>query len=240
MARTLAQLVDTVEQAVVGATDTRLGAVAAINEAGHFLCASAEWGFLRRPEISLSLTANQPYIALPSDFASLVALNTYSATLTAVHVVAADHIQRLRASQLQSSLDFYAAVEWPTQESVTSVASGPRLVVWPTPGASTANAMRMIYRAGWVEMSDMSAYPNIPADMETWLVELARAIAQGRRASGDTTPARLESIVNSLGFQRMVARYGRVQPTLGPMIGGAAQCPDYVVYRPFTSIPDPA
>lgn len=240
MARTFAQLIDTVEQALLGAADPRTGAAAAINEAGHYLCAAAEWSFLRRPEQVLGLTAGQPYITLPADLAEIISLNTYAATLTGVHLVAPDQIQNMRASQLQSSLDFYAALEYPAQASTTTLPVGPRLAVWPTPGTTNANAFRMIYRAGWVVLSDMSAYPNIPADMETLLIEIARAIAQGRKAGGDTSVKRLDAITNSLTFQRMVARYGRSQSSLGPMIGGAAQCPVSTVYRPFESIPDPA
>lgn len=240
MARNLAQLVDTVEQALLGAADPRTGAVGAINEAGHYLCAAAEWTFLRRPEQVLGTTAGQAWIALPSDLSEIIALNTYEATITGVHLVSNDQIQRMRASQLQSSLEFYAALEYPTQTASTALPIGPRLAVWPTPGNTTANVFRMLYRAGWVELSDMSAYPNIPADMETLLIETARAIAQGRKAGGSTSVERLDAITKSITFSRMVARYGRSQSSLGAMVGGAAQYPTSYTYRPYTSIPDPA
>ncbi len=237
MARNLAQLVDVIEQALNGVSDPRTAAKDTINEAGRYLCACHAWKFLERPTATGAFVADQEYVALPTDFEQLLGVETYYSTSTTVRAVSRTELDYLRSGPMINSLDSYVAVEYPPQPSATTAQGKPRLAIWPTPNANLAQALRITYRAGWVELADNASIPNIPADMEFLLIEVARALAQGRRPGGDTSIVKLDALENSTSMNRLKAKYGQVQGNLGQLQGGVVCGQGRGDYRPYTSLP---
>jgi hypothetical protein len=236
MARNLAQLVDVVEQALGGTPDPRVAAKGVINEAGRHLVTMHRWKFLERPTFTGAFVADQGYVTLPVDFEQLISVETFDDALNTVTVVSRADLEALRAAPIQTTLDRYVAVEYPTQTSATASPVGARLALWPVPSASVANGLRIVYRAGWVELSDNAAYPNVPVDLEGLLLEIARAIAQGRRAGDIGVIRRLDMIDASGMVNRLKQHFGTVQANLGSLQGGVATYDSGGIYRPFSSI----
>lgn len=242
MAKTLAYYVDQAQAANGGQFDGRTDPVELVNEAGQYLCAMHDWGWLERPAASLDFVANQTYVSLPSDFGKLVKavmLNNLSAI---VYETSLTHIERLRGSTYVDPFVYYVAIAYPAQSGATTLVPNPRLEIWPTPGTSETGAMSAVYLAGWTVLSAMNHVAAIPLDMEPLLLQLVRAYGQAAGRGGIMLQDLLDRIEQGAMVNRLKSSYGGVQGTLGQMMGGAvaSSLEERGIYRPYTSISAPA
>lgn len=238
MAKRLAYYVDQAEAAAGGRLDDRTDPIELVNDAGRYMVSMAEWTFLNRPAAAGNFVANQAYVALPADFGDLLAVEVPNALQTTVEISTLAAIEYLRGSPLNDPFRYVVAIEYPTQTSDEASSADPRLAIWPTPGTSATNALRILYRAGWTAIEVEDKVPNIPLDVEPLLVQIVRAF--GRAVSRNMVLDDLLAKIRAGDiFRSLVASYGKVQPTMGFITGGAAQVGRHnslSPYRPHRSI----
>lgn len=228
-----------VEHAAGGSTPPTIDPTEIVNEAGRYLVAMHSWSFLNRPVADLNFVANQAYVSLPTDFGRLVHVDAASTLDNHVTVTTLDVVQYLRASPVDDPFNYHVALEYATQSSATAAQAVPRLAIYPTPGSNATAALKLVYQAGWTELSANTSVANIPIEFDPLLVQLVRAIAMGYLNESDgerSVVARIDAIEGSEMVRRLKSNDGMKQPSLGPMTGGIAQGSSRVVYRPHSFI----
>lgn len=238
MAKTLAYYIDQAEAANGGRFDDRTDPIELVNDAGQYMLSMADWKFLERPPASLNFVAATNYIVLPTDFGQMIRVEVPNALQNTVEMSTLQEIEYLRGSPLNDPFRYVVAVEYATQTNDETIGGTARLAIWPTPAANATAALRLIYRGGWVTLTDQDKIPNIPLDVEGLLVQVVRAYG---RASGNKAIV-LDDLLRKIEagpiFQNLVSSYGTVQLSLGQMSGGAVQVGrgGSYPYRPFRSI----
>ena len=214
--------------AIGGVLDARLSVTDLVNEAGERLVNMHPWNWLQREPTDLSLTADQKFVTLPTDFRDIVAIHTNSSVNNAVYLTTMDDIITRRGSQISiTQTDYWAALAWPTQASTTSAPTNPRLELWPTPNAAVANAWSLVYRAQWVPLAAIQDVPNIPTWLNPLLIQFVRAVAMGYE-DGDVE-TRCAQVEQGSSAYSARSRDGTTQPTYGPPLGGHLEPPPAVV-----------
>ena len=228
MARTKAELLDVAEHAAGNQIDQRM-AEHLVDEAGHELCNAWPWAWLHRPETLLSLTKDQNYITLPSDFQKLIDVTSTENYLEQVHTVELSRIHWLRGDDVgEAVVDHYVALEYPGQPDTTSNPAGARLAIYPTPTEDRTDRFRLEYRAGWPSLANMDDVANVPPDVAPLLTQFVRAYALGyvdeQRGRGSVAQ-RVEPIYSSTMFKRLAERYGGAQGNYGQLQHGIVKNP---------------
>ena len=225
MAITFLQLRDEVERVVGDAHDPRLSPVRIVNDAGRYLFAMHGWRWRDRPPVTLDFVADQAYLTLPGDFGfgEIVSLAADNAVNYSVQVTTLSEVERYRAAGMDWHMGFLVALAYPGQTDASSAPATARLEIEPTPQNNRSDALRLVYRAGWVELSGNTDVANVPPAMESLLVELVRAFAVRDRTFSREPLDQLES---SSFVQRLKAADGRAQANRGPMRGGMVQQPN--------------
>lgn len=191
-----------------------------VNQAGVLLVSLHEWNWLRRPATLLSFTNGQDYVALPVDLAEVIEV-TYNDNGGSITLTSPAAVDLARANDVGTGNQYLAAVNFPTQANVTSAPGVPRLELHPTPTASTADIIRLRYRADWVELDTDTDVANVPRWIEPLLEDCVRAVARGRE-NGQLSAEIASQITSSPFFAAAVKRDGQAQVEYGPPIGGAA------------------
>lgn len=200
-----------------------IGAITLINEAGEHLVNMRRWNWLIRPETFLNFTVDQNYVDLPSDFGEVIGLFIEDTLNGALLPSGLTEVYRGRADPLPDGpMTFYWAVEW--VGSAGTAAPRPRIALHRAPTSSTANAMRLLYRATWTRVEADGDVLVIP----TWIEGLYRALLEAT-AKGHieedvlTLSERLERIEKGPLLRHALGRDAQTQVMRGTMRGGAAQ-----------------
>lgn len=224
MALTLANLKVHVTHALGGGdpavivTDAATTKRQIINEAGRILCAE-DWNFLNRAPTTLNFAASTNYVALPSDLAAITGYALTTNAISSLKLTTLHEIVMMRSRLLSASLNYYAAISYPTQTSASAAPGAPRLELWPTPPASVTGAITLFYRAGWTELSGDTDVPNIPTWAEGLLVSLVRAVAVGYEE--DRLQEEIAKVTGGPLWVACRTRDGMIQPDFGVIAGGA-------------------
>lgn len=203
-----------------------------VNQAGNYLF-SKQWRFRERTGRPVSLVANQNWAAMPGDAEDIISLVTKAGLGWRVELTSPEQIELFRNSMAPALLDsvYYAALSrpWAQADNVTPLVAGtafpaPRLDIYPTPQATTTDAIIMRYRAGWTAVSgetnavtpDTYIIP-VPPYVEALLIAYCRAFAvayedeglAGRLIEIDNGP-----IWNAAAIKDGIAQrdYGRLNP----------------------------
>lgn len=203
-----------------------------VNQAGNYLF-SKQWRFRERTGRPVSLVANQNWAAMPGDAEEIISLVTKAGLGWRVELTSPEQIELFRNSMAPALLDsvYYAALSrpWAQADNVTPLVAGtafpaPRLDIYPTPQATTSDAIIMRYRAGWTAVSgetnavtpDTYIIP-VPPYVEALLIAYCRAFAvayedeglAGRLIEIDNGP-----IWNAAAIKDGIAQrdYGRLNP----------------------------
>jgi hypothetical protein len=203
-----------------------------VNQAGNYLF-SKQWRFRERTGRPVSLVANQNWAAMPGDAEEIVSLVTKAGLGWRVELTSPEQIELFRNSMAPALLDsvYYAALSrpWAQADNVTPLVAGtafpaPRLDIYPTPQATSTDAIIMRYRAGWTAVSgetnavtpDTYIIP-VPPYVEALLIAYCRAFAvayedeglAGRLIEIDNGP-----IWNAAAIKDGIAQrdYGRLNP----------------------------
>ncbi len=215
-----------------------------LNEAVQYVFTYNNWSWRERPPALCNLVATQTYVSLPSDFGNggeLDAVASIWSPITVVHITSVAEIARLRGLPLYNSLEFYVAVSFPTQASVTTAPPQPQLEVWPTPQASITGAFRIVYRAGYVTLTSNTQVPNVPPEFTAALTLTARAMTLRYESGSDNPQALAEFAAANAELDRLKDNDGLSQSDMGHISPGAAAAflpqrnPGW--WRPFTTIP---
>ena len=185
-----------------------------VNRAGVWLC-SHPWKWTERMS-TVATTASVAYVNCPTDLRAVIKAQT---TNYGLQETGADQINEMRRQSASTSAPvLYALVD-------TLSAAGAytkRLELYPTPNA--IQTIGLWYRAGWQTPQNGSDSSRIavPEDWEGIYLEALTAYAMGvqeRDVAG--VSARLEAIVASNQYQRLVRQDGMSQSNYGPSRGGA-------------------
>jgi len=237
MPLTFSQLSAFVDQALASKSGTLTvpGTYAQIiNEAGRTLVNAHQWNFLQRPPVSLSLTANQEYVNLPSDVGQVVAISASQTAAWAFRFTTMQALIAMRQMYFIPAWGYAGALVQPTQTNATTAPGQPRIELWPTPSSTQTNVLLMEYRAKWTEFSGSGAndYANIPLYAESLLVALVRAVAQGYEEDAvEDVTSRIDKVLGGSLFNTATEQDGMTQPTYGPIVGGAIE----QVWNTFTN-----
>lgn len=194
-----------------------------VNEAGREFVGAHEWKFLERAPALLDFTSSVAYVDLPSDFETLIHLESTEDNLYDVCLVDFGKFARLQASGVTGDPGgLYATLVHPTQTSVSVAPGAPRLLLWPTPSSTVTDALRLYYRAGWTTLTNDQDVPNIPTYCETALTQFIDAVARGyEEPDGGSVWERLERLKASQSFRDLMYRSGLAQSNYGPETNGA-------------------
>ncbi len=192
-----------------------------VNQAGNYLF-SKQWRFRERTGRPVSLVANQNWAAMPGDAEEIISLVTKAGLGWRVELTSPEQIELFRNSMAPALLDsvYYAALSrpWAQADNVTPLVAGtafpaPRLDIYPTPQATTNDAIIMRYRAGWTAVSgetnavtpDTYIIP-VPPYVEALLIAYCRAFAVAYEDEG--LAARLIEIDYTIDFPAIIAFSG--------------------------------
>lgn len=206
---------------VAGGSPELTTVAAMVNMAGHHLAAMHPWGWLIRPPAGISLVASQEWAALPSDFGEVVAVR--SSDLTGFQFVGYEELIELRFQQAAIASGWVAAVVYSPAGGSTPP-DAPRLEVYPTPAANQSNALRIVYRAGWTEVTTGTDALRIPGWMDLLFYEVLRAVVLGiEEHDAGGVDSRLAQIQGGSVFMAAAKRDGRVNEEAGFLRGGVGQ-----------------
>ena len=228
MALTLTDLKDAATYVVGEEHDPRFDLTRIINSAGHFLFGMHSWRWRERPVATLSFTKDQAYVSLPSDFGwgelTKLTMSDQSSYIDPQPTTLGEIEWMRQQWEMHTPYYYWYALAYPTQTSTSAAPAVPRLEVYPTPDANDADAMKLNYRAGWVELSSNSNVANVPAFMENYLLRLVRAYAS--QAAGVDPPDKndqLEVVLDSEELWTLKRMDGAAQANLGDVTGGMLQ-----------------
>jgi hypothetical protein len=222
-----------VRQALGGDWDGRTNIYELLNDAGRTMFAMEEWKFNNRPPYDLDFTANDSFVALPSDFGKINGIQVPSSLDTTVKLVTMSDILQYRSNTLNDPFHYYVALVYPTQTAQTGSLSVPRLEVYPTPSAASTGALKLDYEAGWVTMSAVTHVPNIPINMETLYLQIIIAMARSLHNPRISQTKLLDEITAGSTYKNLSRSYGNHQQSLGSHTGGIVGTPEHTIYRPF-------
>lgn len=199
-----------------------------VNQAGQYLF-SKQWRFRERTARPVSLTASQNWAPLPGDAEEIISLVAQAGLGWRVEMTTPDQIELYRSSMSPTLLDsvYYAALSRPWAESngTTPLTAGTafpsaRLELYPTPQATSTDAIIMRYRAGWSQVTGDtgSVTPDtyqmpVPPYVEALLIAYCRAFAMAYEDEG--LAARLVEIDNGPIWNAAAIKDGLQQRDLG-------------------------
>lgn len=213
---TLSETLDHIRHTLRSDLSSELQAIRVIDQAGQHLLNMHQWRFTNPPPVSLSLVANQSYVALPADFgeAGMVASSNTTDTY-GFEWVTLDQIAQMRSSAFGSAYGaYYGAIAFPIVNNIPS----PRIEIYPTPQSNQADAFRMTYRRRWVTPSGDRGVMPIPGHLEALFIQIIRAFARGYEEEDQATlDERLALIQSGPIYKNALASDGTVQPSLGTL-----------------------
>jgi hypothetical protein len=218
MPYTVTECADFVKLTLGGEPSAVLPTLALVNMAGHHFVSMSKWRFQERRASYLSTVASQTYIAAPTDLGGIVSLAPVNSA-GCYKPSTIDEINMLRSS---ASTDtgtpyLYALIHTTPSGSTAAV---PYLELYPTPSTSTANALQIVYRARWVELTSDSDYIPFPDFTKTLFIRVLQAHARGFMEEDKASlSARLLELSASPEFVACVKQDRAMQSDRGEMKG---------------------
>lgn len=218
MALTLAQLRSHATFAVGGSIPTDIGVDAVVNFAGRHLYTMHKWRWAERPLSSLGFTADQSYVALPSDLLQITGAWAGADLSSSFRLVTPHEIAERRKGSTVTTGEYVGAMVWPTQTNQTTAMGAPRLEIHPTPAANVTAAISLMYRAKWIELTDAAHIANVPEWIDPLLSELVSACARG--FIEDRRSELLDQVAMGSTFRNAVTTDIQQQPEYGEVRNG--------------------
>jgi len=214
----LSDAIKQIQHTLDGDPAPELSARRLVNEAGDFLCRMHPWKWLERGSVTLAAVADQSFIELPSDLASItsIKMDDSSVSLRDFRFTTHDEILQLRQNPIEATGGYFGVVVYELASGSTEGPLKPRLELYPTPNANDASFLRLGYRAGWQRVVDDDDPLRIPHWIESLYNQILRAWARGYEEE-DTAAldTRLEVIARGRIFQQAIQSDGRIQPDYG-------------------------
>ena len=198
-----------------------------INQAGKFFYSMHGWQFRERPPASLSFIADEEYIDLPPDFGEMIAYQTSDGLNQGIQFTTSKVVAERRSTSVVVSQNYYwAAIVQPRQLNKKEAPPPPRIELWPTPSATSADALKVWYRSSWPELDDDDDVADVPWYAEFIFVQIVRAFAEGfgeEYVAGNDVHDRLERLFESRAMRSAMESDGSLAPEYGALAGGAIQ-----------------
>jgi len=197
-----------------------------VNQAGQYLF-SKPWRFRERTSRPLSLIAQQDYVVLPADVEDIISLISKGGLGWIVELTSPEQIETLRVASPMTNAGstFYATLSRPWADSSgAALVDGTgmpavRLEMYPTPQATTSEALTVRYRCRWQPVSDSTLETftiPVPTYAESLLIAYARSFAMAYEDEGLT--ARLIEIDNGPIFSSPAIKDGIQQRDYGRLL----------------------
>lgn len=217
-----------------------------VNEAGNYLFTMHQWNFRNRPQLTITIPADQDYVELPHDFGTCVTTPRIDGLTTDFAFTSHSYLMLLRdQSLLPEGFDVFGAIVYPASPAPGVAMPRPRIELHPT--SSSDGTLRISYRARWIPLTQDNDVANVPEYAEGVLRECVRAVAQGYEDDDIATKdQRLAMVAAGPCFMAArsedahaqsdvgVVRNGQAQRLMSAMNAGAI---DYMDSRPIS---DPA
>lgn len=174
---------------------------------------------------AITATLHTAAIALPSDFAELIAINTTSGLLKGVELTSYADLLNKRAASFSTAPGWHYGTILNAYDTNQATSQEPvqRLEIWPEPSANETAALTIIYRSSWRDIDNDSDFLRVPSWCEALYLQLLRAFARGYEEEDDgSLSARLMEVAGGPLFIAAVDRDGDSQPHYGPLMNGAA------------------
>jgi len=168
-------------------------------------------------------------VALPSDFLQAITISATNSVINGMKWTTAADLLRKRTSQVDvsSSWNYYGFVNW---DVTADGGAFPLLDIWPTPQDNDVEAFSLFYRRRIVVADEETAAVPIPADrplVNSVLIRLCRMIAlgyeEGEEAGKPSIDDLLDRFMEGRLWHSAKKQDGLIQPTMGPLKGGAVQ-----------------
>lgn len=173
---------------------------------------------------AIAFNANLGGIALPPDFAEVIAMHPKIGTIAEIRPIGREELLRLRTLSAVTVSPFHVfAVFYGPSLLTTNGAPVPRLEIYPYPVANETGAFLLFYRQKWVTpLLDAERMP-VPDFMEPLLLAAIRAVARGWEEEDEAQiQVRLAALKQSPFFVDAMKYDGAIQPSIGMIEGGAA------------------
>jgi hypothetical protein len=151
-----------------------------VNDALEHVATMHEWNWLSHGQKTLDVTADQPYVALPEDFGTLLGIEHTEGWARQLIPTTWQEMLTLRHQPIQSWSWSYWYVINTGQVQAGAEEQGliaPRLELYPTPADTQADALTIVYRRFLRRLVGDTDTPQWPAYMDRPLSLLARAFA---------------------------------------------------------------
>lgn len=168
-------------------------------------------------------------VALPPDFLQAITISATDSIINGMKWTTAADILRKRTSQIDvsTSWNYYGFVNW---DVVLDEGAVPLLSIWPTPQDNDIEAFSMFYRRRIVIADEETAAIPIPSDrplVNSILIRLCRMIALGYEEGEEAGKPSIDDLLDRFMAGRLwhaaKKQDGLIQPTYGPLKGGAVQ-----------------
>lgn len=197
-------------------TDTGNSATIIVNVALDALVNAHAWSW-RSKSADLAYVSGQSWIALPADFSELVYLRAGASLSTVVIPTSLDRILQLRqfpnSNPSLNAVIYYCVV--PVDQSAGTAASTYRIEIFPTPSANLAAALAVTYQKQVPALSSGTSVANIPLQMQSCLLMLARGYAE--MMENNQPGINMQLAVAEL--EKRKVRDGMTQPVIGRIHG---------------------
>ena len=191
-----------------------------INDAGEWLIASRSWNWLDNGEALLDFVADQSYVELPADCATVSSVTRATDTGYGFCLSTLDAISAARSS-LVDFAGYRGAVSHTQGETGAPVM---RLEIYPTPTAAETGALRLRYLRGWATLTADDQAAQIPRYMDAVYLEAVRRFALGYHEEHQATLSqRLGELMAGNLYLTAMRRDTAAQLAYGRISGGAAQ-----------------
>lgn len=215
---TVADLKNAISHAVGGTPTSTLPSIDIINGAIDFVCNYSSWSWQKR-ELALSFTSGQKYISLPADFKRIHNV-VRNANFEPLIPTTLEEIHLMRSSPV-GVVGLFATHFAISMSDQASVAALPlyRLEIYPTPTATTANAIIGTYIKLTPAVSSDTDVPEIPSPWH----EALRSICRGKARSDQFRDGDDDWMQGKVMLDQLVAQDGAAQPSLGQMKGAVGR-----------------
>ena len=193
---------------------------------------------------AITATLHTHAVALPSDFAEMIAINTTSGLLKGVEMTSYADLLNKRAAAFSASSGFHYGAILNALDTDTSSSQNPvqRLEIWPEPLSNETGSLTMIYRASWKHVTTDAEKLRVPSWCHAMYLQILRAFARGYEEEDDgSLSARLMDVAQGPLFIAAVDRDSDSQPHYGALQNGAAQtAPVGTYFGNFNTVTGPS
>jgi len=210
-----------------------------VNDALEHIAAMHEWNWLSVGQTELGVTADQNYVTLPADFGTMVAIEHNQGWASHFTPVSWAELLWLRQHPITEwTGGYFYTINTGNSATPASGLDAPTLELFPTPSATDAQAVQLVYRRFLRRMTTDTDVPQWPPYMDRPLSLLARSFAS---VDYDDDPQSAYTVQFSAMIQDCMSKDGLSKPSFGVPCGAVGMRRRALPWGyPYNGIPDPS